>query len=552
MTTLNYPQRFGRIIALSLILLTCQTLRSQAIPVKSPPSEAPPANPTDTIGRDSPRGTVLGLLSAARDRNTGRAALYLDTPLRGAEAEVLASQLAEVINRRLPPRLNEVSDQPEGSQRDPLNPNEDLIGVIPTAKGNLDILVERVDRGKSGKVWLFSRKTLAAIPDAYRELSPDLLERVLPNFMIMTRVAEIPLFEWLAVLLGMPLLYFLTGVLNRVLSSAAGTLRRRLGKNVDLPNPQILRPPLRLLILSLTIRWLISKVHLPLLARQFWSTTALVIVIVASVWLLMLFNRRIERQMVGRRRNISGAASVSRLVRWLIDLIILFAGLLFTLNHFGINLTATLAGLGVGGIAVALAAQKTLENVIAGVSMIADRAVGVGDVLNIGDIQGTVVEVGLRSTRIRTLDRTIVSLPNGQIANMRLETLSVRDKFLFHPVIGLRYQTTPAQLHSFMAGVRGLLNEHAHVDPTSMRVRFVRFGAYSLDVDILAYVFARDGDNFLEIQEKLLFGIIDIVQKAGAEIAFPSQSLYLTADNSDKLTKAIRDQGERKKADALN
>jgi MscS family membrane protein len=232
------------------------------------------------------------------------------------------------------------------------------------------------------------------------------------------------------------------------------------------------------------------------------------------------------------------------------DGIVLFSGLLFTLYHFGINLTATLAGLGVGGIAVALAAQKTLENVIAGVSLIVDQAVHVGDFLNLGDIQGTVVEVGLRSTSIRTVDRTVVSLPNAQIANMRLETLSVRDKFLFHPVVGLLYQTTPVQLHSFMAGVRSLLNEHANVDSISVRVRFVRFGASSLEVDIFAYVFAHDWNNFLEIQEELLFGIMDIVRKAGAEIALPSQTLYL--DKSGKPTQAIRDHGERNKADALN
>jgi len=551
-TLAYYAQHFGRALVLSLLLVSCQTLWSQAVPAKTASSEAPPASPTDTIGRGTPRGTVLGLLSAARDRNTGLAALYLDTSLRGADAEALASQLAEVINRRLPARLNEISDMPEGSQRDPLKPDEDLIGVIQTANGDLDILVERVDRGKAGKVWLFSRKTLASIPDAYQELSPSLLERALPKFMITTRVAEIPLFEWMALFLGMPLLYLLTGLLNRIVSLAAGLLRRRLGKNAGLPNPQILRPPIRLLILSLVIRWLISKVPLPLLARQFWSTTALVIVIVACMWLLMLLNRRVERYMVGNRRSLSGAASVSRLVRWLVDLIVLFAGLLFTLHHFGINLTATLAGLGVGGIAVALAAQKTLENVIAGVSLIADRAIGVGDVLNMGDIQGTVVEVGLRSTRIRTVDRTVVSLPNGQIANMRLETLSVRDKFLFHPVVGLRYETTSVQLHSFMDGVRSLLNEHANVDSISVRVRFVRFGASSLDVDIFAYVFAHDWDNFLEIQEELLFGIMEIVHKAGAEIAFPSQSLYLAADKSNKLTQAIRDHGARNETDALN
>jgi MscS family membrane protein len=478
---------------------------------------------------------VLGLLSAARKGNTGLAALYLDTPLRGADAEALASQLAAVINNRLPPRLNEISDEPEGSQRDPLKPDEDLVGVIQTANGNLDILVERVDRGKAGKVWLFSRKTLASIPDAFQELNKSPLERFLPDFMITTQVAEIPLFEWVAIFVGMPLVYLLTGVLNRILSLAAGIVRRRLSRNAALPNPRVLRPPFRLLLLALVIRWLVSKVPLPLLARQFWSTTALMIVVVACMWLLMLLNEIGERSLVRRRRSLSGAASALRLVRRLIDGLILFAGLLFTLHHFGINLTATLAGLGVGGIAVALAAQKTLENVIAGVSLIADQAVRVGDVLSLGDIQGTVEELGLRSTRIRTIDRTVVSLPNGQIANMRLETLSARDRFLFHPVVGLHYKTTAVELRSFSAGVRTLLSGQNNVDLASVRVRFVRFGASSIDVEIFAYVFASDWNNFLEIQEELLYGIMDMVQKVGATIALPSQTLYLATDKSDKL-----------------
>ena len=271
------------------------------------------------------------------------------------------------------------------------------------------------------------------------------------------------------------------------------------------------------------------------LSQQHGATATLMIVVVACMWLLMLLNEIGERSLVRRRRSLSGAASALRLVRRLIDGLILFAGLLFTLHHFGINLTATLAGLGVGGIAVALAAQKTLENVIAGVSLIADQAVRVGDVLSLGDIQGTVEELGLRSTRIRTIDRTVVSLPNGQIANMRLETLSARDRFLFHPVIGLHYKTTAVELRSFSAGVRTLLSGQNNVDLASVRVRFVRFGASSIDVEIFAYVFASDWNNFLEIQEELLYGIMDMVQKVGAAIALPSQTLYLATDKSDKL-----------------
>ena len=154
--------------------------------------------------------------------------------------------------------------------------------------------------------------------------------------------------------------------------------------------------------------------------------------------------------------------------------------------------TPALAGLGVGGIAVALAAQKTLENVIAGASLIFDQAVRVGDVLKMGDVQGTVDHIGLRSTRLRTLDRTIVSVPNSQIANMSLETLSARDKFWFHPVVGVRHETMPQQLHAVVDGIRRLLDEHPSVDRESVRVRFLSLGPFSLDVDVFAYV-VREG-----------------------------------------------------------
>jgi MscS family membrane protein len=119
---------------------------------------------------------------------------------------------------------------------------------------------------------------------------------------------------------------------------------------------------------------------------------------------------------------------------------------------------------------------------------------------------------------------------------MRLETLSARDKFWFHPAIGLRYETTTSQLHSFLTGVRELLR-HPNVDPASVRVRFVRFGTFSLDVDIFAYTSAHDWNDFLEFQEELLFRIIDIAHEAGTGFALPSQTLYLASDKSDYLRK---------------
>ena len=145
----------------------------------------------------------------------------------------------------------------------------------------------------------------------------------------------------------------------------------------------------------------------------------------------------------------------------------------------------------------------------------------VGDALRVGPIEGTVEHIGLRSTRIRTLDRTVISVPNGQIANMSLETLSARDKFWFHPTVGLRYGTTDAQLRLVLEGIRHVLVRHVTVETASVRVRFLRLGASSLDVDVFAYVLAMDWAHFLEIQEELLMRINDVVQGAGTEIAFP-------------------------------
>jgi MscS family membrane protein len=457
--------------------------------------------------------------------------------MRGEAAQNLARELALVLDTRLPARLNQISDLPEGSLRDPLKPDEDLVGTITTANGDLDIMVERVDRGKFGKVWVFSSQTLASIPEVYKELTESPVEKYLPEFLRTTRLATIPLFEWLAVFIGLPLLLVLMGGLNWVLSLGVAGVLRQFGVNFDRRQTQVLPRPIRLLLIALLIQWLLLKIPLPLLARQFWSTASMAIALAGCMWMLLRLTGWGERYLVGRGGKFSGSAAVLRLVRRLIDVVVLFIGLLLTLHHFGINVTAALAGLGVGGIAVALAAQKTLENVIAGVSLIADQAVRVGDVLNLGDLVGTVQAVGLRSTRIRTLDRTLVTVPNSQIANMRLETLSARDRFWFHPTIGLRYETSSAQLRSILMRVHNLLDEHTNVDSPSVRVRFVRFGPSSLDMEIFSYVLATDWNDFLEIQEGLLLGIRDAVEQAGSNIAFPSQTVYVSSDPADKASR---------------
>jgi MscS family membrane protein len=272
-----------------------------------------------------------------------------------------------------------------------------------------------------------------------------------------------------------------------------------------------------------------------LLARQFWSSTAAIIAIAASVWLMVLFASWGEEYMRRRLRNLNrtGSTSVLRLTRWIVDLMIICGGVFATLHYFGVNPTAALAGLGVGGIAVAFAAQKTLENVIGGVSLIFDQAVRVGDYLKVGSSQGTVEDIGLRSTKIRTLDRTVVIVPNSEIANMTLENYSLRDKFWFHPIPALSYRTSSTQLDTILEGIRGLLQESPDLETASVRVRFLQFGPSSLDVEIFAYVLAHDWNQFLKIQEFLLLRIMDYIESSGVQFAFPLQTHVVAAPTSN-------------------
>jgi len=492
--------------------------------------QARPESLSDRLGRSTPRGTVFGFLSAARSGDNATAAQYLNTKLSRKDAEDLAQQLFVILDTRLPARLTQLSTDPEGSRTGALGPDRELVGTIARDSGDVPIVVERVASGSSGYVWLFARTTLAAVPDLYEEVSLISIDGAVPQFLVRTRLGGLRLFDWLAVLLGLPLLYLLMVLLNRLLSPAIAMAWRGMSGRSGLTGRDLLPTPARLILLAIAVHWLASVVRLPLFARQFWFSTSVLIAIASSVWLGILFNG-VGEQLIRRRlgaSHMTAVASLLRLARRFADIIVIFVGVLVLFRRLSIDPTPALAGLGVGGIAVALAAQKTLENVIGGMSLIFDRAVTEGDFLKVGDTVGSVDHVGLRSTRIRTLDRTVVTVPNSQIANMSLETLSARDTFWFHPIVGLRYETTSEQLKAILSDLRALLADRTDVDQETLRVRFVRMNVYSLDVEIFAYLRARDWDHFLELQEPLLFAVMEIVRNAGTDIAFPSQTLYST------------------------
>jgi MscS family membrane protein len=509
----------GLLGALACTSLWAQLPGPAGIAVSAAQREAP----KDALGRSSPRGTVLGFLAAAHKGSMEVASQYLSTPLRGAAAQRLAKQLFIVLDRRLPARLLELSDSPEGSLST-LKPDEDLIGTISSSQGGVDILVERVAHTKVGSLWLFSRETLDRIPGLYAEINEIQVDAILPSFLLNTQVAGVAIFNWIGVFAGLPAVYYFTVLLNRLLGLLVCVVRRRMWHKATTPPSQILSVPVRLLAISLIIYAMLSRIALPLLSRQIWSTVALLIAIVASIWGAILLSAEIEkriRQHLVRAGKIE-TSSVVRLGRRLTELLVIVIGLLAALYLLGFTPTTALAGLGIGGIAIALAAQKTLENILGGVSIIFDKAVGVGDTLRVGDTLGTIEEIGLRSTKVRTSERTVVSIPNGQLANLSLQNLSSRDKFWFHPGVRLRYDTTAGQMRAVLEGVRNLLAHHPRIDPGSINVRFFGFGESSFELEVFAYVMTRDWLEFLRVQEELLLRTMETVEAAGARIALQS------------------------------
>ncbi|HEU4732860.1 MAG TPA: mechanosensitive ion channel family protein [Kofleriaceae bacterium] len=197
------------------------------------------------------------------------------------------------------------------------------------------------------------------------------------------------------------------------------------------------------------------------------------------------------------------------------------------LAQLGVSVASLVAGLGIGGLAVALAAQKTLENLFGTLSIGVDQPMREGDVVKLYDIIGTVEQIGLRSTRIRTLDRTVVTIPNGELANQRIESFSVRDRLRLATTIGLVYGTTSEQMRAILAELEAILRRHPRIWPDAVTVRFGQLGASSLDIEIMAWFQTTDWAEFQAIRQDVLLDFMAAVERHGSAIAFPTRTVHV-------------------------
>jgi MscS family membrane protein len=206
---------------------------------------------------------------------------------------------------------------------------------------------------------------------------------------------------------------------------------------------------------------------------------------------------------------------------------VFIGGVVSTIAAFGYPVATMLAGLGIGGLALAFGAQKTIEHLFGSVALAADQPIRVGDFVKVEDFVGTVEQIGTRSTRFRTLDRTVITIPNGRLADQRLETFAARDRIRLSTTIGVTYGTTEAQMHRIITGMEEVLRSHPKIWRDVVVVRFAGFGASSLDIEIMAWFETNDYDVFRDCRQQVLLGFMKVVEGAGASFAFPTRTVHL-------------------------
>ncbi len=540
----------GATLALALALLSPGPARAQTEavpPPASPPSAASAASsatagtafeviaatPIDIGAPDSPRASLAHYFSAVRNGRWDEATRYLVlAPEQQAHGPALARRLKAVIDDTGWIDLETLSDSHDGHADDGLPKNLDEVARI-NLTGRTEVLrmVRRTDA--IGIHWAFSPSTVNRIDDWYAALPDrwlrDIFVRGGMDFMLLPGPLELLWWQWCAALSLLGLAWLGGSVLGRV---TRWVLQRGAARTAtpwddelvaSLGGPITLAWTLGLVIFGSRYLMLLRPAHhlidgLNAAVMAFtvfwalWRGTG----VASRQWR----DRPWARESASARTLISVGGNFARGT-------IVFAGVLAVLSALGYSVSGVLAGLGIGGLALAFGAQKTIENLFGSVAIAVDQPFRVGDVVNVDGITGEVENIGLRSSRLRTPDRTLISIPNGKLADLRTESYAARDRFRLRTTLGLTYSTTHEQMAQVLAGVEKSLREHPHIWPDVVVVKFAGLGASSLDIDVVAWFAVSTWGEFLTCRQEVLLAIMKVVQDAGTDFAFPTQTVHL-------------------------
>ncbi len=480
----------------------------------------------DPLKRNTPRSAIYSFLQACHQNKLDTAAEYLDLHrLRGeqrnTQGPLLAQQLGQLLDRDTQFEVGHLSNDPGGRLDDGLAPNLDKLDDFDLNGQTVTLYLQRVPQGDL-QVWLLSADSVARIPSLVALLGESAFERRLPAPLVTTRFVGTPIWVWIALLLTALVLSLLSRLLSRLFLLIVRPLTKR-SKNFQQQRLEALIEPLRLVVSVMVFRACMEVIGPSALLRDYLLKLMALLFILGVASVLMRIVDIISDNVVSRLSSTEASLTYSIIPLFVrsAKIGIFCLGAITVLANWGYNTSTILAGLGVGGVAVALASQKTIENLFGSISIISDRPVLVGDYCQFGSQSGTVEDIGLRSTRIRTADRTVVTIPNSVFSTMTLENFAKRDRMWFHPTLSLRRDTTPDQIRAMMDAVAKVLKDHPLVDPTDVPLRFTKITRDSFDLEIFSYVLTTDYNVYLRAQSELLLRIVEAAQRLNVEFAVP-------------------------------
>ena len=490
------------------------------------------SDPKAINARTTPLSSLLGMRKAMKQSDFKRASEFMDLRYLPEELdeytpEKLVEALSYVWGQQNIINVTAMSDEPEGHLDDGLPSYRDQVGLITISTGEIPIYLQRVPDGRGGKVWKLSNATVAQIPQMWEELgySPvaTYFKEILPTFKFMG------MDNWQVV--ATALFFALAWPLAALASSLLMRIALLIPNRFPLGIAHFFKGPMRFFLFVLIARVMVNMLGLSLTARVLMESSG-VDYIAYTVLFLGLISLIRDYQI--RKLQYAGRAQYAALLKpmtTIIKVVLVVLIALFWADSAGYNMSTILAGLGVGSLAVALAAQKTLENLIGAITLYVARPVGPGDFCRFGTVVGTVEEIGLRSTTIRTLNRTLVVIPNSVFSSVDIENYSVRDRIRFYQELRLKL-VTPEQLTDALQQLRKLFTDKKEVMDETVSIRFFHIDDATAVLRLDAGVDTSDYQMFLAVAEELNLGIVKVVRDAGATFSGPSKSIKFDGELS--------------------
>lgn len=530
------------------VLLTPNVMTAQLLGPAKTTTEEPAKTPEDSLGRRTPQGTVNGFIKAIGDQNYLRASQYFVLSKRSYRKQAQRIKIAKTFQQLLDQGGNLspssiISNKETGRTDDDLPAGEDIVGSITDGKTNFHLYVENQSDDDEPALWLFSAETVESIRSANISGEKSFLDRVLPAVLKERKLGNVPVGHWAVVVIMAVASYLLSRLLIFIMAFLIQKLWKKAASEKGTAIIEAFTLPVHMYLTVILFVALTKPMGISIVVRQRFSIIILTFGIVAFLillWRLTDFVSMYTRSRMNRRGRISAVSAILFLSRTT-KAAIIFIGIIAILGIIGVDVTAGIAALGIGGIALALGAQKTIENFVGSVSLIADQPLRVGDYCRVDDIKGTVEAIGMRSTTLRTSARTIVTIPNGQLSASKIENFAHRDRYIFNPILNFRMETTPDQMRYLLVELKSLLFSHPAVLNSPPIVRFTGITADALKVEITAYIEAATFEISQEVQEDLLLRMMDIIENSGTSLAYPSQTLYMARNTplSPEKTAAV-------------